>query len=365
MYSKESQSTFDNAAVLIALRLKHLRGVSNVLDVVRERIANASDVDPRRNPQLKIDPSKLSQRVGAPRATVESVMAELRRFNYAHLWARAVCPTDPDDVDSVLIETDSPSEFKEELSHGCRVCGRRHDIDEPPLVETFFALNIGDEKQRFKLSRFLLKPRDLIPRQTSPTTVSSTTSSTKPGWCQRFFRYWARTPRSDNSVVTTTAEQLAANAPSSATPSWGTLMAVLAGLLLVYPAVAWGIVVGVNSWMGAIQAFVATVFLAIGGVLGVWCLLKWLFLISTSRRILALANGVGVYIFLRSQFDFQFRYTEGEPFEVSGGTAATDTTMAYVGGAIIIAAIAGVVVIEVVERKSLRSTSLPTRLGGG
>lgn len=324
MYSKELSTTFDNAAGLIGRRLKHLSGVENVLNAVRDRIAEATDSDPVFNPGLKIDPAKFSQRAGAPRATVEAVMAELRRFNLAHLWARASCPVDPEDVDSVLIETDSAADFRRELAEGCHVCGGRHDHGTPPIIETFFALNIGDAKGRFKLRRFLLKPEELLPRVYSSPRPPETPKRT---WCQRFFRFGAGKPVGELAVVTATVDELAVNAASSAVPSSKTLVAAFVILLVVYPVASVGIVAAVNWIAGPWWAVGVSGFLLAGAALTVYVALRFIFVISTARRLISLANLIVLYIFLKSQFDFSCEYKDGQPLTISFGTAKTDVVL--------------------------------------
>lgn len=168
MSSSELETIYNNAAGIILLRLKGAEGAGTVLDAIRGRVL-ADNHNPLENRSLIIEPAMLAQRLRVPRRSVDAVIEELRRFNFVHVWARAVCPVMDSDDDNVIVETNDSKAFKEALREACPHCGQYHESLSWSDIETFFAVNVDERPDSFDIRRFFISRKRLM----APVSASS------------------------------------------------------------------------------------------------------------------------------------------------------------------------------------------------
>lgn len=318
MSSRELANIFDNAAGTISLRLKNVPHVKRILADFRQHVVSEKR-NPARHPELVIEPPMLAQRLDVPRSAVEAVIAELHRFNFVHIWARATCPAVAEDDDNVIVETDDAKEFKSALRESCPHCGQYHTNLDWQNVETFYAVHLDDQPETFELRRFFVP--------TKRFSVSKHPPPRRPGfleWVKRFFVKWARKPAQDKPVDSIAA-QLALNQPTTRAPSNTDLAWKLAITLLAWSVLTAVAFVVLRYACDIVTALVVTSFMTLGGLIAAWVVLRSIFAASyLQRSIMAAGYAASIGLSVKSALDFKFAWGESIPLRIEASSHDLD-----------------------------------------
>jgi hypothetical protein len=151
MSSTEFMSTFQLALDLAARNLSGAPGLETALNFLRKA---ATAPQTNRGTEF-FEPVLVSQKLGIPIETAQSLAEELLRYRAFHLWVRVNCPNVHDNGDRVIFETDSPDIFDQKLEEVCPHCGRFHHSPDWNSIEPVFGMNRrGVESQLFENSDF-------------------------------------------------------------------------------------------------------------------------------------------------------------------------------------------------------------------